>query len=155
MKFYVPAITVLITSSILICGIDPVTASEQSYCSWKIEDYQIKKTLCGLKGNVKRGRKLVIERNKGNCLACHKMPIPEQDFHGELGPDLSGVGARYPAGMLRLQIVDEKKINPATIMPGFYVKPDTLHNVAEKFNGKTPLNAQEVEDIVAYLLTLK
>ena len=83
------------------------------------------------------------------------MPIPEQDFHGELGPDLSGVGARYPAGMLRLQIVDEKKINPATIMPGFYVKPDTLHNVAEKFNGKTPLNAQEVEDIVAYLLTLK
>ena len=155
MKYYLLTIMSLISTHFLFGGIDTVTASEQSYCSWEVKEFQIKEPLCNLQGNVQRGRKLVIERKKGNCLACHKMPIPEQDFHGELGPNLAGVGARYPVGMLRLQIVDEKQINPATVMPGFYVKPASLQNVARKYKGKTPLTAQEVEDVVAYLSTLK
>ena len=137
---------------------DSTSASKNSatkMCSWKVEDFQIKEPLCGLKGDAKRGRDLVISRKKGNCLACHVMPIPEQDFHGEVGPSLVGVGSRYPLGMLRLRVIDEKKINPLTVMPGFYVNPDALHKMPDKYKGKTVLSAQEVEDVVTYLSTLK
>jgi len=129
--------------------------SATKMCSWKVEDFQVKEPLCGLKGDAKRGRDVVINRKKGNCLACHVMPIPEQDFHGELGPNLAGVGSRYPLGMLRLRVIDEKKVNPTTVMPGFYVDPDALHKIPKKFKGKTVLSAQDVEDVVAYLSTLK
>jgi len=127
----------------------------EKLCSWKVKDFQVKEPLCGLKGDAKRGRKVVISRKKGNCLACHVMPIPEQDFHGEIGPSLVGVGSRYPEGMLRLRVIDEKKINPMTLMPGFYFDPSALHKVPKKFKGKTVLSAQEVEDVVTYLSTLK
>ena len=97
---------------------------------------------------------MAINRRQGNCLACHKLPIPEQPFHGEVGPDLSEVGGTYNAGELRLRIVDPKSLNPATIMPAFY-KTEGLNRVAKKFQGKTILTAQQVEDIIAYLVTLK
>jgi sulfur-oxidizing protein SoxX len=111
--------------------------------------------LAGTKpGDPENGRKVAIHRKKGNCLACHVMPIPEQQFHGELGPDLNGVGSRYSAGEIRLRVVNPKYANPDTIMPAFY-KADGLHRVLKGFEGKTMLSAQEVEDIVAYLVTLK
>ncbi len=97
---------------------------------------------------------MAINRKKGNCLACHNMPIPEQSFHGETGPDLNGVGSRYEIGELRLRVVDPKVINPDTMMPAFY-RADGYHRVAKKFQGKTILSAQEVEDLLAYLMTLK
>lgn len=111
-------------------------------------------SLTGQPGDPENGKKVAIHRKKGNCLACHAMPIPEQPFHGEVGPDLAGVGSRYSAGELRLRIVNPKLANPDTIMPAFY-RTDGLHRVMAKFEGKTMLSAQEVEDVVAYLLTLK
>ncbi len=114
----------------------------------------IAKSLTGKPGDPKAGRKAAINKKQGNCLACHVMPIPEQTFHGEVGPDLNGVGDRYSPGELRLRIVDPKIVNPDTIMPAFY-KKDGLHRVLKKFQGKTILSAQQVEDIVAYLTTLK
>jgi len=114
----------------------------------------IDKSLTGNAGDAKNGRKLAIHRKKGNCLACHKMPIPEQAFHGNVGPDLAGVGERYTEGELRLRIVDPKVVNPDTAMPAFY-KKDGFHRVLKKFKGKTIIGAQDVEDIVAYLMTLK
>ncbi len=114
----------------------------------------IPKSLTGKPGDPKAGRKIAINKKQGNCLACHVMPIPEQTFHGEVGPDLNGVGGRYSAGELRLRLVDPKIVNPDTIMPAFY-KKDGLHRVMKKFVGKTILTAQQVEDIVAYLATLK
>ena len=95
-----------------------------------------------------------INRKKGNCLACHQMPIPEQPFHGNIGPELVDVGANYSAGELRLRLVNSKVINEDTIMPAFY-RNDGYNRVLKKFKGKTILSAQEVEDIIAYLLTLK
>jgi sulfur-oxidizing protein SoxX len=82
------------------------------------------------------------------------MPIPEQAFHGNIGPDLKGISSRYSEGELRLRIVNPKVLNSETIMPAFY-KADGFNRVMKKFVGKTIITAQEVEDIVAYLMTLK
>jgi sulfur-oxidizing protein SoxX len=105
-------------------------------------------------GDAVKGRKLAINRKKGNCLACHSMPIPEQQFHGETGPSLYGVGNRLSEGELRMQIVNSKVTNEDTMMPAFY-RTFGYNSPLKKFVGKTILSTQEVEDIVAYLLTLK
>lgn len=111
-------------------------------------------SLTGKPGDAKKGRATAINRKKGNCLGCHKMPIPEQQFHGLVGPDLAGVASRMSEGELRLRVVDPKVANPDTIMPAFY-KSEGLHRVLKKFKGKTVISAEDVEDIVAYLKTLK
>ena len=102
-------------------------------------------------GDAQRGRLAVI--GKGNCLACHQMPIPEEPDHGDIGPDLSHVGLRLDAAQLAARIRDPKTINPDTIMPSF-VKLD-LNRVAKDWQGKTILTEQDLADVVAYLLTLK
>lgn len=112
------------------------------------------KSLTGKKGDPSNGRKVVINRKKGNCLACHVMPIAEQPYHGEVGPELHGVASRYQEGELRLLIVNAKLINEDTIMPAFY-RNSGFTRVHKKFKGKTILSAQQIEDVVAYLLTLK
>lgn len=129
--------------------------AESAMVKYKITDGEkIEKSLTGKSGDPVKGRKLAFHRKKGNCLTCHVMPIPEQSFHGDLGPDLNGVASRYSAGELRLRLVDATIINEDTIMPVFY-RNTGFHRVLKKFKGKTVLSAQEVEDIVAYLLTLK
>ena len=102
-------------------------------------------------GDPARGRLAVI--GKGNCLACHHLPIPEEPDHGDIGPDLSNVGSRLGTAELTARIKDPKTINPDTIMPSFF-KAD-LHRVAKKWEGQTILTSQDVADVVAYLLTLK
>lgn len=125
------------------------------YVAWTADGDAIAAPLGGLRGDAERGRALAIRQDKGTCLTCHALPIPEEAFHGTLGPLLLGVGARLSAGQLRLRIADERRLNPMTIMPGFHRDPATLNQVAWEYAGKTMLSAQEVEDIVAYLLTLK
>lgn len=127
----------------------------ESYQEWVAVDFSISAPLGGLKGDPVNGRKVAIHRGKGNCLACHQMPIPEEEFHGEVGPPLVGVGSRYDAGQLRLRIVNMQEINPGTLMPPFYKHPDQFSRVSKKYQGRTILTAQEVEDLVAYLMTLK
>ena len=119
-----------------------------------VDEFSIPKALTDAAGDPDRGRKIAINRKQGNCLACHILPIPEESFHGETGPDLHGVAGRYTAGELRLRIVDPKVINPGTLMPAFY-RNDGFHRVAKNFKGKAILDAQQVEDLVAYLMTLK
>lgn len=110
--------------------------------------------LTGSKGDPARGRAIVVERQVGLCLLCHSGPFPEQRFMGDLAPDLSGVGARLSAAQIRLRIVDPGRVNPATIMPAYF-KTDGLQRVAPAFRGKTILTAQQIEDVVAFLATLK
>ena len=105
-------------------------------------------------GDAKVGRNTAFNRKKGNCLACHKMPVPEQPFHGEIGPDLAGVASRLSEAEIRLRIVNPKVVNPDTFMPAFY-RNTGLHRVQKKWQGKTILGAKDIEDIVAYLVTLK
>ncbi len=114
----------------------------------------IPKSLTGAPGDAKNGRKVAIDRKQGNCLGCHKMPVPEQPFHGEVGPDLKDVAKNLSEGEIRLRLVNSKVVNPDTIMPAFY-RNDGFVRVMKKFKGKAMLSAQQVEDLVAYLLTLK
>jgi sulfur-oxidizing protein SoxX len=87
-------------------------AMAQDLIKFEIKDGEsIVKSLTGKKGDAKKGRATAINRKKGNCLACHVMPIPEQAFHGKLGPDLNGVADRYSEGEIRLRIVNPKVFN--------------------------------------------
>jgi L-cysteine S-thiosulfotransferase len=88
------------------------------------------------------------------CLLCHRAPIPEERFQGDLAPDLAGVGARLSREALRERIIDPRRANPRTIMPA-YLSTEGLTRVAPAFRGKTILSAEQVEDVVAYLVTLR
>ena len=95
----------------------------------------------------------MASRQTGLCLLCHSAPLPEEKFQGTIGPGLKGIGARYTEGELRLRIVDPRISNPDTIMPAYY-RLDGLERVAPAFRGKTVLTAEQIEDVVAFLMTL-
>ena len=116
-------------------------------------DDSIAASLTGAKGDPARGRAIVANRQVGLCLLCHSGPFPEERFQGELAPDLSSA-ARLTEGQIRLRIVDPRRVNPETIMPAYY-RTEGLTRVAPSFRGKTILTAEQIEDVVAYLLTLK
>jgi L-cysteine S-thiosulfotransferase len=111
-------------------------------------------SLAGAAGDPVKGRAIVADRNVGLCLLCHSGPFPEDKFQGNIAPDLAGAGSRWNEGQLRLRIVDASKLNPNTIMPPFY-RVDGLTRVPPAYRGKPVLTAMEVEDVVAYLMTLK
>ena len=129
------------------------TAAEFNIAKARVDD-GIPKSLTGKPGDPKKGRATAIHRKKGNCLACHAMPVPEQADHGNIGPDLAGVADRYSQAELRLRLVNAKLINPETLMPSYYKKTG-FHRIQKKWKGKTIISAQDVEDILAYLDTLK
>ena len=105
-------------------------------------------------GDAKRGRAIVTNKQLGQCLLCHTGPFDEEPFQGNLAPDLGGVGARFTEGQLRLRLVDGRRVNPATIMPAYH-RTDGLVRVGPAWQGKPLLAAQQVEDVVAFLLTLR
>jgi L-cysteine S-thiosulfotransferase len=105
-------------------------------------------------GDVARGERLVRGRERGNCLICHQIPLPDERFQGDLGPSLAGIGSRRTLGQLRLRLIDQTRINPDTIMPAYY-RIDGLVRVAPRFQGKPALTAAEIEDVIAWLHTLK
>jgi len=105
-------------------------------------------------GDAARGRAIVVNRQQGLCLLCHSGPFPEERFQGNLAPNLSGAGARWNAAQLRLRIVDSRRLDSNSLMPAFH-RSDGLQRVAPAFAGKPVLDAQQVEDVVAFLLTLK
>ncbi len=111
-------------------------------------------SLTGAPGDAGRGRVIVGNRQVGLCLLCHSGPFPEERFQGDLAPDLRGAGSRWNEGQLRLRLVDAGRLNPATIMPPYY-RVDGLYRVAANFHGKPVLTAEQVEDVVAFLTTLR
>jgi L-cysteine S-thiosulfotransferase len=115
---------------------------------------EIAEPLGAAPGDAARGRAIVASRQQGLCLLCHTGPIPEERFQGNLAPDLAGAGGRWSAAQLRARIVDASRFNPGTIMPAYY-KTEGLVRVAPALKGKPILTAQQVEDVVAYLQTLK
>lgn len=114
----------------------------------------IPEPLTGSLGDAARGRAIVANRQAGLCLLCHTGPFPEERFPGNLAPDLAGAGSRWSAGQLRLRLADAKRLNPQTIMPAYY-SVDGLVQVAPAWKGKSIMSAQDLEDVVAFLQTLK
>ncbi len=120
----------------------------------QIVDDAIPASLTGRPGDAARGRAIVANRSTGLCLLCHSGPIAEERFQGDIAPSLAGAGSRWSEGQLRLRIVDGSRLNADTIMPAYY-RTGGLQRVARTFEGKTILSAAQVEDVVAYLVTLK
>lgn len=115
---------------------------------------QIEKPLTATLGDPQHGRTIILSRQTGLCILCHSGPFPEERFQGNLAPDLASSVASLTAPQLRARIVHASYFNPNTIMPSYY-RVDHLNRVASKYAGETILNAQEVEDVVAFLLTLQ
>ena len=128
-------------------------AAQEALRPYEVAGDAIPKSLTGAPGDPERGRAVVVKR-ENTCLLCHSGPFPEQRFQGDLSPNLKGTGSRWSEGELRLRLVDASRLNPATIMPSYY-RVDGLTRVAQNYRGKPVLTAEQIEDVVAYLMTLK
>jgi sulfur-oxidizing protein SoxX len=136
-----------------ISAIAPLQADEVPRPYTVIGD-AIPVSLTGAPGDPVRGKAIVVSRQTGLCLLCHSAPLPDEKFQGTIGPDLKGAGSRNTEGQLRLRIVDSRIFKPETIMPAYY-RRDGLERVAPAFRGKTVLTAEQIEDVVAFLMTLR
>jgi sulfur-oxidizing protein SoxX len=125
----------------------------QSLANYAISGDGIDQSLTGAPGDATRGRALVAERSS-TCILCHSAPLPEVRFQGDLAPNLAGAGSRWSIAQLRLRLVDASRLNPATIMPSYY-RVDGLERVGHSSQGKPILSADQIEDIVAYLASLR
>lgn len=114
----------------------------------------IPRALTATPGDAARGRAIVADRRQGLCLLCHAGPFPEERFQGDLAPSLAGVGARLSVGQLRLRIVDSRRLVPASLMPAYH-RVDGLTQVGREWQGRPLLDAQQVEDVVAFLAGLR
>lgn len=114
----------------------------------------IAEPLGGTRGDAARGRAIVVDRQKGLCLLCHTGPFPDQRFHGSLAPSLAGAGSRWSEGQLRLRLVDSGKLKPASIMPAYY-RAEGFTRVGQAWRNKPILTSEQIEDVVAFLVTLK
>jgi L-cysteine S-thiosulfotransferase len=131
-----------------------VAAAQNPLRPFTVVGDAIPDSITGKKGDPARGRAIVINRHVGLCLLCHSGPFPEERLQGNMAPDLSGAGSRWSEGQLRLRIVDAGRLNADTIMPPYY-RIDGLNRVAANFRGKPILTAEQIEDVVAFLTTLR
>lgn len=131
----------------------PAAARCDALLPYAVVDDAVPASLTGNPGDPARGRAIVVNR-QFTCLLCHSGPFAEQRFQGDLAPSLAGTGARWSEGQLRLRMVDAARLNAATIMPSYY-KVDGLQRVGEAWRGRPILSAEQIEDVVAYLATLR
>jgi L-cysteine S-thiosulfotransferase len=131
----------------------PCAAGSEGLRPYTITGDAIAESLTGAPGDAARGRQLIVER-ANTCILCHSGPFPEEKFQGDLAPSFAGAGSRWTIGQLRLRLVDASRFNASTIMPSYY-RIEGLDRVAQSFRGKSILSAEQIEDIVAYLATLR
>lgn len=133
-------------------------ALAQTAAPYLIEGDGIVQPLGAGNGDPARGRQLLAARDPANCILCHGAPAALRDagvrFSGDLAPPLDGAGARWTPAQLRLRLVDSARLNPQTIMPAYF-RTAGLTEVAAAFRGKPIMSAREIEDLIAYLSTLK
>lgn len=145
----------LATAAALV-PVGAIVAAEIAPGDVKYDGATVTTSLTGAPGNAEEGAKVLANRSLGNCLACHVVtPLAKEQFHGDVAPTLDGVADRWSLEELRGIVVNAKhSLNPDSVMPGFYTLEVGL-NVRKDLVGKTILTAQQVEDVVAYLVTLK
>lgn len=132
----------------------PAWASEAAVAPYVVVGDAIPASLTATPGDPARGRAIVVQRQRGLCLLCHSGPFPEERFQGDLAPSLAGAGTRWSTGELRLRLVDSRVLNPTTIMPAYH-RVDGLVRVGPAWRGKPILSAEEIEDVIAFLATLR
>jgi L-cysteine S-thiosulfotransferase len=131
----------------------PLKTNAQDLRPYVVSGDAIADSLTGMPGDAARGRALVLDR-ASTCILCHSGPFPEAKFQGDLAPSLAGAGSRSSEGQLRLRLVDASRLNPGTIMPSYY-RLEGLVRVGAAWHGKPILSAEQIEDIVAYLASLR
>jgi sulfur-oxidizing protein SoxX len=146
----------LLCTAVATTAVSTAAVAEMAPGDVKIVDGKVDQSLTGAPGNAADGRKTFADRKLGNCLACHaNSEISEQLFHGEVGPPLDGVAERWSEEQLRAILVNSKAVfGPQTVMPGFY-SLDVGVDVRKDLVGQPMLTAEQIEAIVAYLVTLK
>lgn len=125
-------------------------------------DGSVEASLSGAPGDAASGREIVGNKSLGNCVACHEVSdLADVPFHGEIGPMLDGAGDRWSEAELRGIVANAKMMFEDSLMPSFY-KTEGFIRPGNAFTGKAAddtfgplLSAQQIEDVVAYLVTLK
>ncbi len=148
------AVLIALACGIAAGGMEPAPAQSPTLRPYEVVGDAVPVPLTGQPGDPVRGRAIVASRQAGLCLLCHAGPFPEEKFQGNLAPDLAGAGTRSTEGQLRLRLIDASRINPATIMPPYY-RVDDLTRVAAAWRGKPLLTAEQIEDVVAFLASLR
>jgi sulfur-oxidizing protein SoxX len=143
-----------IACALLLFGPGAAGAADALTVTYRIDAGGISAPLGGLSGDAARGRALVAARDAANCVLCHAVPVDVAARSGDLGPSLAGVGSRWTIPQLRLRVVDSSRLNGDSIMPPYY-RVAGLADVAAKYRDKPILSAQQVEDVVAWLATLR
>jgi sulfur-oxidizing protein SoxX len=146
--------TAFATVSATVVSMNAVVAAEPSAADVVVVRDAIPRPLTATPGDVDRGRAIVGDRHVGLCLLCHTGPFPDEQGQGTLAPDLAGAGARWSEGQLRLRIVDARRSSPRTIMPSYYRTTDG-ERVGRAWQSRPVLDAQQIEDVVAFLMTLR
>ena len=146
------------TAVLIICAwltcLAEASAQSPAVASFSVNGDEIRAPLAGLRGDAARGRTIVGNPGEATCLLCHAVPDSGQPVAGNVGPPLAGVGARLSEGQLRLRLVDSTRLNPQTAMPAYH-RVEGLNRVGAAHAGRPVLSAQQVEDVVAYLRTLR
>jgi sulfur-oxidizing protein SoxX len=138
----------------LACANCGACAAEAALLPFQAAGDAVPEALGGLKGDAIRGEEIVRDRRAGNCLICHRLPLKDEPFQGEIGPDLTGIGTRLSAAQIRLRLIDGSLINPQTLMPPYY-RVANLNNVDPDYAERPGLTAQQLEDVTAYLASQK
>src|SRR5437764_1142637 len=141
-------------SAVIILAAAAPAPAQEGLRPYEVVGNAIPASLTGAKGDAARGRAIVGNRQVGLCLLCHSGPFPEEKFQGTLAPDLAGTGTRWSEGELRLRLVDPTRLNPDTIMPAYY-RVEGLTRVGLAWRGKPILTTEQIEDEIAFLLTLR
>jgi len=144
------AVAVCLTLAAIVL---PGHAGAQVLRPYAVVGDAIPASLTGTSGDAARGRALAVARSS-TCILCHSGPFPEEKFQGDLAPNLAGSGSRWSEGQLRLRLVDASSLNAATIMPSYY-RVDGLNRVGAAWRGKPILSAEQIEDLVVYLASLR
>lgn len=145
-------------AGLLGCLVSPAIeigpAGAQALASYRIEGDAIPAPLAGERGDAGRGARLIADRQRSLCVLCHAGPFGEPHLQGTLAPGLAGIGARLSEGQIRLRVVDMKRLNAGSIMPAYHAGEGGAR-VGAAWRGKPILQAGEIEDLVAFLVTLK
>lgn len=146
-----------LVATMTVASAEPIAPTEVAF-----DDGAVATSLTGVPGDPEAGKEVMVTRGLGNCIACHQVTeLQEYPFHGEVGPSLDGAGERWSEADLRGIVANSKMMFDGTIMPAFYKKSGYIRpgdaytgDAAPEGSLTTLLTAQQIEDVVAYLLTL-